>query len=164
MVNKVRDLVYITLQIIKYLLSLSEMSATINALNRAGLTPLDMLDRSQRDSISLTIEHTLTEQEAQRSTNTNNTVITQQPVLMPLSQSQSNVDSPQPSSVPTPNERSKWNKQEKFCKTYLINQGNWIDKKNERTIDGGGNCDCNNDFSISDKPTGWCLASGYKRR
>ncbi|KAJ1387230.1 PGG domain [Sesbania bispinosa] len=65
------------IKIIKYLLSVSEMSRAINSLNRAGLTPLDMLERCEGDFISLTIEHILSEKGAQRSTNTN-TVIAQQ--------------------------------------------------------------------------------------
>lgn len=34
-----------------------------------GLTPLDMLDHSSRDFISLTIEHMLAKEGAQRATN-----------------------------------------------------------------------------------------------
>ncbi|KAK7336954.1 hypothetical protein VNO77_17508 [Canavalia gladiata] len=47
-------------KIIKYLLSLSEMSTSINCLNREGLTAIHMSERCPRDFTSLT-EHIITE-------------------------------------------------------------------------------------------------------
>ncbi|KAJ1387231.1 PGG domain [Sesbania bispinosa] len=147
------------IKIIKYLISLSEMSTAINTLNRAGLTAMDMLDRYARDSISISIEHILTREGAQRSANL---IIAKQPVSSPdlvsrqqMALSPSNNNPPQsPQSSPSSNfqqtaqsspsnvppqpspsianeqqECSKWDRFENFCRRYLINQGNWIDNK-----------------------------------
>ena len=48
----------ITLQIIKYLLSLSEKSTKINTLNNEGLISMDTLEQCPREFIS---QHILTE-------------------------------------------------------------------------------------------------------
>lgn len=69
-----------TLQIIKYLLSLSEKSETINTSKTEALRALHKLEHCPRDFISHTNEHILTEQEAQTSTNI---VIAQQSLSLP---------------------------------------------------------------------------------
>ncbi|XP_061341455.1 ankyrin repeat-containing protein BDA1-like [Gastrolobium bilobum] len=92
------------IKVIKYLLSLSAM----NSLNGEGLTSLDMLGSSPRDSISLKIEHILTEAGVQGSA--------QQPL---------------PNSAPSnqPQQPNRWDKLENFCTRYLISKGNWIHEK-----------------------------------
>ncbi|XP_061341454.1 ankyrin repeat-containing protein BDA1-like [Gastrolobium bilobum] len=105
------------IKIIEYLLSLSEMSTGKNSLNREGLTSLDMLTRCPRDSISLRIEHMLTEAGVQR--------FAQQPLpnSAPSNEPQQNIEN-------EPNRCKKWlDKFENFCTRYLISKGNWIDKK-----------------------------------
>ncbi|TKY52813.1 Ankyrin repeat-containing protein [Spatholobus suberectus] len=52
---------------IKYLLTLPEMRTAANALNKAGLTALEVLERCPRDFISLKIEDMLLEAGIQRS-------------------------------------------------------------------------------------------------
>lgn len=44
-------------QTIKYLLSLPEMRIAANALNRMGLTALDVLERSPRDFVGVAIQY-----------------------------------------------------------------------------------------------------------
>jgi hypothetical protein len=131
------------------------MTTTINTLNNAGLTPLDMLDHSSGDSISLTIKHILTKEGAQRSANivrthlpaSSSTQVNIHHMTMSqniVSAQQDHVLSPQndpqqPQTLPTQTSprnsqssqtrRNRWDKFENFCTTYLINQGNWIDKK-----------------------------------
>jgi hypothetical protein len=120
------------------------MTTTINTLNNAGLTPLDMLDHSSGDSISLTIKHILTKEGAQRSTNivrthlpaSSSTQVNIHHMTMSqniVSAQQDHVLSPQndpqqPQTLPTQTSprnsqssqtrRNRWNMFENFCTTY----------------------------------------------
>jgi hypothetical protein len=134
------------------------MSTAINNLNNMGLTPLDMLDHSSRDFISLTIDHMLAKEGAQRATNivtthlpaSSSTEVNIHQMTMSqniVSAQQDHMLSPQPQPLPTQtspknsqstqtsnttneqHRRNRWNMFENFCTTYLINQGSWIDKK-----------------------------------
>ncbi|XP_061341457.1 ankyrin repeat-containing protein ITN1-like [Gastrolobium bilobum] len=114
------------IKIIKYLLSLSEMSTAMNNLNREGLTSLDMLGSSPRDSISLKIEHMLTEAGVQR--------FAQQPLPNSAPSNEPQQPLTSPNIVKENHDPNRWKRLEKFCTRYLINQGNWIDKKTREQL------------------------------
>ncbi|GAU23016.1 hypothetical protein TSUD_336640 [Trifolium subterraneum] len=196
------------IKIIKFLLSLSEMSETINTSKSETLRALDMLEHYPRDFISHTTQHILIQERAQTSSNiviaVQDHIISpsndpQQPQSLPIndplqqaqppishplqlpnpspqndpSQPSSHNPSPsnnpqhpqspsphnnpsQPSShndplqppppfspsnnpsqpSPTPSianpplhKLTRWDRFEKFCNTYIINQGDWITKE-----------------------------------
>ncbi|KAG4396940.1 hypothetical protein AAZX31_10G040900 [Glycine max] len=95
---------------IKYLLMLPEMRTAVSALNKAGLTALEALERCPRDFISLKIEHMLTEAGIQTGTS-----------------QQGSSSPPSIATQPSQSKRSKiW---ETLWLKYLQYQSNWIEEK-----------------------------------
>ncbi|KAL5149068.1 Ankyrin repeat-containing protein BDA1 [Glycine soja] len=95
---------------IKHLLMLPEMRTAISALNKAGLTALEMLERCPRDFISLKIEKMLLEAEVQTGT--------------------AQQGSPSPRIATQPSNQSKRSKiWETLWLKYLQYQSNWIEEK-----------------------------------
>ncbi|KAK7284200.1 hypothetical protein RJT34_18942 [Clitoria ternatea] len=125
-------------KMIKYLLSLPEISKAINTLNKEVLRAKDMLEGQSRDFISHAIEHILTE--GTQKLTTQKVIAQEQPTLPQETPSSSN-DPPQPTSndpEPSPPQpslsNSRWNRIENMCRTYVLNQGNWIDKKTREQL------------------------------
>ena len=92
------------------------MRTASNALNRTGLTALDVLDLCPRDFISLAIEHILIKAGLERLADI---AIPQQPEHSPPELASSQAESHQP---------SRWKRWENFWAKYLQYQGNWIEE------------------------------------
>ncbi|KAL4306176.1 hypothetical protein HN51_040129 [Arachis hypogaea] len=112
------------IKIIRYLLLLPEIRTAAKAMNRKGLTALEVLDHCPRDFISLTIEHILIESRIQRPRDI--------PIFIPQ---QPDHSSPHLSSSTHQEQEesheqlsSKWKKWENFYTKYLQYQGNWIEE------------------------------------
>ncbi|KAK7279458.1 hypothetical protein RJT34_24511 [Clitoria ternatea] len=87
-----------------------ELRALANALNKAGLTALEILEPFPRDFISLKIEDMLIKAGVQRS-------------------AKQQGSSPSIASVAEPNQPNKRKVWENFWLQYLQYQGNWIEEK-----------------------------------
>ncbi|MED6109982.1 hypothetical protein PIB30_038696 [Stylosanthes scabra] len=114
------------IKMIRYLLLLPEIRTAAKAMNRKGLTALEVLDHCPRDFISFTIEQILVEFGIQRLRDI---------AILIIPQHQQEEASPQLSSTTHQEQEesheelsSEWRKWENFYNKYLQYQGNWIEE------------------------------------
>ncbi|KOM29898.1 hypothetical protein LR48_Vigan831s001600 [Vigna angularis] len=143
------------IQIIKYLLAVSEMSPETRNLNRESLIAMETLEQYPRDFRTLSISR----QEEASSQSIGVVIVQEDPPQASSSSSSSltNNDTPQTSAapslprndlpeasaapVPSPKMNmsseqgeDRWSRLERFCRTYLLDEGNWIDKKTREQL------------------------------
>ncbi|KAG2405970.1 uncharacterized protein HKW66_Vig0052250 [Vigna angularis] len=143
------------IKIIKYLLAVSEMSPETRNLNRESLIAMETLEQYPRDFRTLSISR----QEEASSQSIGVVIVQEDPPQASSSSSSSltNNDTPQTSAapslprndlpeasaapVPSPKMNmsseqgeDRWSRLERFCRTYLLDEGNWIDKKTREQL------------------------------
>lgn len=157
------------MQIIKYLLSVSEMSPEIRNLDRESLIAMETSEQyprdlmTQQDVLSEGIEEPAHEvssedqrtlsisRQEEASSQSIGVVIVQEDPLQASSSSLTNNDTPQTPAAPSlasndPPEASpnmnmsseqgedRWSRLERFCRTYLLEEGNWMEKKTREQL------------------------------